>query len=698
MKKKLISTIAAVLAVALLVPMALGVGLQEIFGLLSGSSFSSYITFYNARTEETALFVKKEVQNPGGEKLPEDEFEFTLRLNGELAKNQQYTLTDADGRRLYNYDDGLTTEENKTKLEIPLKTDRYGHFTLTAGQTAQFAELYPGDTYEVEESENPPYVQTSPPKGESAKGTLTNDGDQVTFVNLYPQSQSGRLEVRKSISFPKGYEAPETPAFTFEIKISNKAYKDKAFTVKDLETDEKIAEGTTDADGRFTLNGDTYAVFDGVPADADFSVREILTDDVREAGWRIIGEDEQEGATSVNGNIVSFANAQASFAVSKEMLGGVAVNESFEFQVLDEKDKPWNGALSYYLYNKAKKLVDEELHTTGTDGTFTLKDTQTAVFVGLEAGTVYGVRETSGGRYVQYLPGDGSGYTGKTASDNPEVLPFVNADVPSPTLLTVKKTLTDNSDDGSAPKDVEFTFRISKKTGDNTYEPLPKAAYDIIDKNGTRTYSADADGCFTLRAWETARFVELDRDNTYMVEELTDLLPDGFVLGGNAQAEALMEDEPIAFEFNNNYDEPVDPTVSIRKEKANGDLLAGAVLQLIRVEEDGTETKVHEWTSKNSAEEFQVAPGSYVIRETEAPAGFIIAEDVEIEVEKRGRENDEPVVYTFSMVDHRDTEVPTGVEALRTPIVRTILVLVIAAGALIAAYFGFVHRRKKNKD
>ena len=696
-KKKLISTIAAVLVVVLMVPMALGVGLQEIFGLLSGSSFSSYITFYNARTEETALFVKKEVQNPGGEKLPEDEFEFTLRLNGELAKNQQYTLYDADGRRLYNYDDGLTTEQNKTKLEIPLKTDRYGHFKLTAGQTAQFAELYPGDTYEVEESENPPYVQTSPPKGQTARGTLTNDAKQETFVNLYPQTESGRLEVRKSVSFPKGYEVPETPAFTFEIRIANKAYADQAFTVKDLNTDDKIGSGTTDAGGRFTLNGDTYAVFDGVPVDADFSVKEILEDSVREAGWRVVGEDEQEGATSSNGNIVSFANAQASFAVSKEMLGGVAVNEPFSFQVLDAKGRPWNGALSYYLYDSLKKLVDEDLQKTGTDGSFVLRDGQTAVFVGLEAGTEYGVRETSSGQYVQYLPGEGGGYTGKIVTDSAELLPFVNADVPSPTLLTVKKTLTDNSEDGSAP-DVAFTFRISKKNADGEYEPLAKAAYDIIDKNGTRTFSADAEGCFTLHAWETARFVELAKNETYRVEELTDKLPNGFEVTGTAQAEALLEDDAVNMSFDNNYDTPQNPTVSIRKEKASGDLLAGAVLQLIRKNDDGTEEVVHEWTSKNSAEEFQVEKGTYVIHEKEAPEGFIVAEDVEVVIDRSAREHEEPVVYKFTMVDRRDTDVPTGVEELRTPIVRTILVLVIAAGALTAAYFGIVHRRKKDKD
>lgn len=700
MKKKLISTIAAVLVVALMVPMALGVGLQEIFGLLSGSSFSSYITFYNARNEETALFVKKEVQNAGNDVLPEDdEFEFTLRINGELAKKLQYTLYDAEGRRIYNYESGQTTVEDKTKLETPIKTDNHGMFSLKAGQTAKFDGLLPGDTYEVEESENPPYIQTNPPQGESAQGTLTNDGDQVTFVNLYPRTESGRLEVRKSVSYPDKYDVPETPEFTFEIKISNKAYKNQAFVVKDLDTNDKVSEGTTDANGRFMLNGNTYAVFSDVPVDADFSVKEILEDAVREAGWRVVGEDEQEGATSTNGNVVSFANVLASFGVSKEMLGGVAVEESFGFQVLDGKNKPWNGSLSYYLYDAGKHLVDEELHTTGTDGTFSLKATQTAIFVGMEAGTAYGVREVSTGRYVQYLPGDGSGYTQKVVSDSVEVLPFVNADVPSPTLLTVKKTLTDNSEDGSAP-DVEFTFRISKKTGENTYEPIPRAAYDIIDKNGTRTLSADKNGCFTLHAWETARFVELDKNNTYMVEEVTDLLPEGFTLGGDAQAEALMEDDPIAFEFENNYDVPKDPHVGIRKEKANGDLLAGAVLQLIRKGENNEVEVLHEWVSANTEETFIVkVPGTYYIHEKEAPEGFVVAEDVEIEVKKTELKPDgTPVIQTFTMVNHRDQEVPTGVEALKAPTVRTIMVLVIAAGALIAAYFGISHKRKKNKD
>ena len=118
----------------------------------------------------------------------------------------------------------------------------------------------------------------------------------------------------------------------------------------------------------------------------------------------------------------------------------------------------------------------------------------------------------------------------------------------------------------------------------------------------------------------------------------------------------------------------------------------------IRKNDDGTEEVVHEWTSKNSAEEFQVEKGTYVIHEKEAPEGFIVAEDVEVVIDRSAREHEEPVVYKFTMVDRRDTDVPTGVEELRTPIVRTILVLVIAAGALTAAYFGIVHRRKKDKD
>ena len=62
MKKKLISIITAIVAAVILLPIALGVGAMEVYGILSGSSFSSYITFYNIKATTTSLTVQKLVE------------------------------------------------------------------------------------------------------------------------------------------------------------------------------------------------------------------------------------------------------------------------------------------------------------------------------------------------------------------------------------------------------------------------------------------------------------------------------------------------------------------------------------------------------------------------------------------------------------------------------------------------------------
>ena len=186
MKRKGSRILAGVLIAALLLPLALKVGAEEIYGLLSGSSFSSYITFYNMKNED-------------------DVFEFVLKLNGEIARDLHYTLMDEKGNHIYNYEDGQTTTEDKNKFEVELKTDRYGRFFLKAGQTAKFENLRPNDYYEVTESECDPYVQLDPPAGEAAKGTLTPEGADRVFRNLYPGTCPRR---RRSSSFLRSTTSP----------------------------------------------------------------------------------------------------------------------------------------------------------------------------------------------------------------------------------------------------------------------------------------------------------------------------------------------------------------------------------------------------------------------------------------------------------------------------------------------------------
>ena len=703
MKKKTIRWIAILAVIVLLLPIAVNVAAKQGRSSSSSSSSSmipslSEIIFYNKKNPETSLRVKKTVTTTAGAQAPEDDaFEFTLELNGAPAAGLVYTLYDADNNRIYNYESGQTLTPQAGQFEVALKTDRDGVFTLLAGQTAKFDGLAPGSSYQVSEDVYDPYSVVSPAAG-SSKGTLTNEGVLEEFKNMYGEGAPRTLTVRKNVSYPAGYEVPETPDFTFSVEFSGKPYAEKAYTIKNVAGDATVGTGTTDAEGKFTLQGNTYAVFDKVPADEDYTVKELLAGSAAEAaGWRIVSEEELSGATKDAGTVLNFSNVLASFAVTKSMATGLNTDEPFAFQVLNGVGKAYGESLSYYLYDNAKNLVDEELHVTGTDGSFVMKAGQTAVFVGVPKDTEFGVRETSSGRYVQTIP-SAAGYSGKVVGDAVEILPFVNTEMPQDRLLTVKKIVVDDSEEGNAPA-AEFRFRILRKTGEDTYEPVAKAAYDIIDVNGTRTLSADENGEFTLVGFETARFVELKDGETYRVEEITDSMPKYFALAGDAAHEATFTEEldTINFEFKNSYKGPVDPVASIRKERGTTEqLLPGAVLRLIEKNEDGTETVIHEWRSEAGAESFQVAPGTYYIREMEAPEGFEVAEDVKIVVEAVDADKiDEVEPQTFKMIDHRDTNVPTGVAEMRKPIVRTLIGLGIVLAAAAAAWFGLVRKKKK---
>ena len=179
MKKKLISIITAIMAAVILLPIALGVGAMEVYGILSGSSFSSYITFYNIKATTTSLTVQKLVENEEGDYPADAEFKFELKINGAAAGDQSYTLLDEDGQ---------TISEDE-------KTDADGKFTLKHGQQAKFMGLAIGDECTVTETDPEPFIQTDPEGPYTVE--LTAVPDKVIFKNLYPHSENPILRVKK---------------------------------------------------------------------------------------------------------------------------------------------------------------------------------------------------------------------------------------------------------------------------------------------------------------------------------------------------------------------------------------------------------------------------------------------------------------------------------------------------------------------
>lgn len=697
-KKKRISTaIVTVLVVALICPFALRAGLTETLGFSSGSSLSSlssFITFFNAKDDKTALYVTKEVESPDpDDPAPaDDEFEFILsKTTGgvtEPAPGVEYYLQDEKGR-IYIYDGVQTHTEDKTKFEDRTVTDENGSFKLKAGQTAVFEGLVQGDTFVVEEIKRNDYDLISPASG-SQSSTLTMEGSAITFKNQYKKTKSGTLEVRKNVSYPDGYQLPETPEFKFAVKIAGKAYAEKDYTVYDVKTDNDITTGTTDKDGYLTLHGDTYAKFENVPADVDYTITEILSSGAEEDGWRIVGNTSESGATQTDsGTVTNFTNVLASFIVSKEMFGGITVNEAFQFQILDGNGRPFGESLKYYLYDRTMQLVDEDIHLTAEDGTFTLKDGQKAVFIGLAKDTEYGVRELDAGRYIQFIPQEAGGYTDKVVMDSVEELPFVNASIPEETLLTVTKQIdVDASDEDLVIPDNTYTFQIMKIV-DGEAVPVKNAAYDISHGSNTSTHTADENGIFTLKAWETARFVDLEKGVTYRVQEIE--IPRNCQIVGSDTDQGELGDDVLAMKFVNCYVKTDDEVIEVLKTNAKDKPLAGARLQLIQVV-DGEEQLIHEWVSAETAESISVKPGEYILREIEAPNGYEVAEDQTITVHKtNGGEND---IYKVSMVDHRDTRVPTGVELFGSPLMRALMVVLILLAAAAVYYRGRIMRRK----
>ena len=573
MKRNKLRRIITAVAVAILLPLALAVGAEEVYGFLSSSSSLSNLVFYNTKKEETALFVEKQVENADENQLaPKDAvFEFTLELNGKVQRDAVYEVYTSDGKYVYNYETGETTTQDPRQIEIERKTDRYGHFKLKAGQKAKFVNLSPGDQYKVSEVTEEPFTLIYPVSADGSQtGTVTKEGKNLVFRNLYSVGKPGTLVVRKTVSYPQGYELPETPEFKFQVKIDGEKYAGKAYTVRSIDTGSKVKEAETDEDGCLTLTGNTYAEFIKVPVDKDYEVKEILTEELQAIGWRPVGDSVHEGATTNSGTDLVFANALASFSVTKRIEGGTGSEDEFEFQLTNADGTEPFGQVNYYLYDSTHQLITEDPVATDSEGKFSLEAGQCAVFIGLEAGTTYGIKETNSGSFVQYLPAGGA-YTDKVVEDSVEEIPFVNASMGDKKVLSVRKAVVNKTNANKLPDDL-FTFRISKKTvvepeedgaePEIKYEPLNKAPYDMQGPEGTLEYETDKNGCFAIHAWETALFIDLTEGDTYRVEEVEEKMPKGYKVTGDGYAEkTIEEDNLIKIEIENEYNGRLFPFV-----------------------------------------------------------------------------------------------------------------------------------------
>lgn len=585
------------------------------------------ITFENVKNTNPDLYISKQVENADDRyEMPDTRFPFTLKLNGKLADELEYRVYDEYGNEVFKYQDGESTEDKSGKLRFI--TTRSGDFTLLGGQTARFEYVGQGVQYEVSEKEVDGWTQIRPAAGTSVKGTVEQNGSSAIFTNLYEPVTSGQdtadLKIVKNISYPDGYELPESASFGFVLKIGGKAYADQAYTVTDNSSGQAISTGQTDADGRFVLPQNSTAVFEDVTAESDYEVTEEET-----AGWRTVGDPVRKGAVKAPSTSVYYTNARASFVVSKSLVEGTT-EDDFTFTLLNNKNNVWSGA-EYYLYGTDGKLLSGDIQQTGADGTFQLKAGQAAMFIGIPAGTVYHVKEETKGGYIQRIPVSEAGYTNMVVTDSVEKLPFVNEQVNMTGILSVSKKI--QSVTGEEPLQSD-TFTFVLKEGDT---PVQNAVYAITQGDSESTLKTDKDGQFTLKANQMARFRDL-KPGEYVVEEIG--LPDEYAIEETERIKrGTLGDGGLSLEFTNQYAPQVLSNVIVHKQDENGQDLAGATFGLF-AGPSLTDPILTAESDKDGKIEFpDLRLGTYYLAEITAPEGYAPLENaLKIEMKRESRE------------------------------------------------------------
>lgn len=739
------------------------------------------VVFYNEEDKVPVLRVTKtlltEGEAPEGANPETDEFRFLLKVQKTeggawvtMSNQDEYTVYDAQGNLVtQNINGGEQTFFNFSSL---------GTFTLKAGQTAHFDFLKEGWNYEVKELDKDNYrlktIKKNGVETEEAKGRMPAGSERIEMINRF-KTGDGRLQVSKEIVFAGGYAAPEAPEFEFQVTLENKpelAGKPLEYTLyrrtptgyleeilpesgsesgngsgteggSENETGSepgnetesgtgKKAKHKTSADGKFTLKGGQVAVFEEIPEDAVYKVKELgLAQSSQDRGaeggdwktwWLVGGQQERTGLVSEAGDEV-FKNSNVSFAVSKRLTDYQELPETkpegmsdkdyekerqkerqkmtFRF-FLTDGDKGIKAR--YYLYHslesrgsKRGQRVDDKIYETDDDGAFTLLAGQTAVFIGLEPGSSYKVREDASYNlyYTQESPADLEGYAVRRVGNSPETLAFVNK--PAPVGLRVVKALINYKGEEPPDNETKFTFILEKKkgtTGDVSgsdagsgqtaeYEPVKGAVYTV----GEESYKTDkTTGKFTLKAYQEALFEQLDLGATYRVRELEEgenynsveyefsewriSYSDGTVISADPQQETsepgadpqqgASETEPkshysqgaqlkpgqnLTFSCVNNY-VPDKLDLELIKIDPDGNRLSGAQFKLFRgtgtnpddaFRDPVTGLEVFETSVNGTVTIHDLKAGTYTLMEVKAPSGYMmLAEPISIEVVREG--------------------------------------------------------------
>ena len=388
----------------------------------------------------------------------------------------------------------------------------------------------------------------------------------------------------------------------------------------------------TNGKATVTLKAGEQMTFTNIPRGVTYTVTEQEENyqgifDTTYSPSGTLTEDNSDVTFTVTNNI----KPKKSFDITKHVL-------HYDNGELDAEDLDRVFTFNVNLHADINGLFGDLIFTGGT-ATAYLKHDETVSITGLPNEVEsYTVTEVKNSLYTcDHLTQSGTLTVGKTAHVvfNNTKIPETERDTGS---FTLKKTVNGKS------TDAKFSFNVSMQNLDkNAVYTLSNGTQFTTDQNGTVNLT------LMLKHGDSVKFSDLPVGAEYTVSEQACGYYASYTISGTDRVTPLTDkntvtdkqlttskitvqkgdDITIAY---TNTDRRYD--VRVAKVDENDEFVTDAVLQII--EKDNEQNVIEEWLTGEDYHTAQIPQGTYILREKQAPFGYMKAPDIEFTVNADG--------------------------------------------------------------